>query len=259
MDDDFDSLNIFDVAESWIDFSQNIRPTRAPVSLEDAGVLCELKEYDSVYDADGTRVKVSSGSFIRLKDRSSDSFKSALVKTRYWSREGEEEKCDLEIRPSHMKEALKTIVPSYKAANYDTKHITLPNAGRDLFHYLQDLFVYGQLLPADSEDQKHVSFLIQYIYDEFSQALSVHNAFVGLNLGPPSLDFNRLWMVFKPGEPVYVPASMPKYPVPFAFEFESMTLSCRCREWAVFAVTSGGCTTLSSIRTANLRDPSATL
>lgn len=232
MDDDAEFLNIFNVAGSLADFTQNGRPERAPVRLDGAGAICELKEFDSVYNAEGKRVQVKSGSVVLLRDRSLSSFKSALVRTRFWSRDGKEEKCDLDIRSSHMKAALKSIVTKYKSTNFDTKHITLPNAGRDLFHYLPELFAYGLTLVQDSDNQAHVSYLIQYFDREFSQAIWVYTSSVDLVIGPPSLDFAHLWMVFKPGEPVYVPVSIPKVQSPFAFEFVSMTLSCQCQTWA---------------------------
>ncbi|KAM0328136.1 hypothetical protein ACHAQA_005542 [Verticillium albo-atrum] len=230
MDDDVESLNIFNFG-SLDEFNHSTRPQRAPVSLEGAGTVCELKDFDSVYDAEGKRVEVRSGSCVQFRDRDWGSFESALVRTRFWSYDGEEEKCNLEIRSSYMKAALKSIIPSYRPRNFDTKHITLPNAGRDLFHYQSELFGYGQTLEKDSEDQLHVSFLIQYFNNVFWKESMLYMSSVDMAVGPPSLDFAHLWMVFKPGEVVYVPVSSPQDQSSYAFEFDSMDLSCACHEW----------------------------
>src|SRR5687767_3976663 len=125
--DGLDSDNIFGSAASFWDFTQNVRPVKPPVIVfENAGLRREVRRFDSLFNAKGERVVVNSGSRLTLgKDRDPKSYESALVLTKFWNRSGEEDYSELEIRSPHMKTALKAVVPEYKNADIDTKHITL--------------------------------------------------------------------------------------------------------------------------------------
>ena len=231
--DGLDSDNIFGSADSFLDFTQNIRPARpsAAFRFENAGSKCEVKHFDAIFNSKGDRVTVSSGARLALsRDRDGRSYESALVLTRYWTRKGDEDYTELEIRSPHMKAAIKAIVPEYVNTDIDTKHITLRDEPRPIFHYRDQLFAYGAALEPNSEAQNHISFLLEYMYQELSSEIYTWVTMVELAYGDSAcLDFPNLWMLFRPGDLVYLTNAAAPTVTKTArvIEFQSMS-RCKC-------------------------------
>jgi len=230
-----DTPTIFENAVSFTDFVHKLRPVRPDVEFRDAGVKCELKHFDSVDNGKGERVLVRGGSKLQLeRDRGPDAYQSALVRTQRWNNSGVEDGVELEIRSPHMKSALKAVVPEFKDAPIDSKHITIRNEPRCLFHYRDELFTYGLNLPFNSEMQRHVSFLLEYMNHELNEEIYSWGVMVGLELDMPlsstgpSLEFQNLWMAFRPRDLIFIPqeGSDTRSAV---LEFDTMELSCRCQ------------------------------
>lgn len=160
---------------------------------------------------------------------------SALVKTRFWTQKGDVQRTETEIRSPFMKLALKHIIPEFKDVNIDVKHIVIENEPRCLFHFRDELFMHGMMLPEASESQLHVSFLLQYMHQELSTAILAHTVNIELQQPKPAMDFINLWTIFKPGELVCIPPSMyTTVKCNRVILFKSMTLSCRCiRPWCM--------------------------
>lgn len=225
----FEPSTIFDRADSFNAFTEQIRSSRPVAALDGSGQKCELQRYDCVYNSRGDQVLLQSGTRYNLDRDAGKSYKAALVETKFWKREGESSYSELEIRSPHMKAALKAVVPEYRDYNIDVRHITLRNEPCCLFHYRDELFLYGYDLQ-DTEGQMHVSFLLQHTQQILSSSIYAYYASVDyavVTLAPPSLDFANLWMVFKPGDIVIVSekATTKSW---ISFEFKSMDLSCRC-------------------------------
>ncbi|RYP44820.1 hypothetical protein DL768_008752 [Monosporascus sp. mg162] len=217
MDDSLEPPNIFESANSFWDFTQNVRPVTKPsIGFEGAGLKCEVRRYDSVFNAKGERVVVSSGTRFNLSsDRDSKSYQSSLVLTKFWSRSGDEEYTELEIRSPHMKAAIKAIVPEFKDADIDTKHITLRDEPRCIFHYRHELFNYGLCMELSSQIYTW-TVMVELAGDT-----------------PPCLDFPNLWMLFRSDDLIYVTnaASPTVGKTSRVFKFQSMS-RCKCdREW----------------------------
>jgi len=205
---DLGSGVIFDGATTFSEFVQKKQPVRPHVGFQDAGKTCEVKHYDSVYNHKGDRVLLRSGAKLNLHhDRSSYAYKSALIVTQFWDRDGDESSRELEIRSPYMKAAMKAVIPEYETHNIERRHIIITNTLECLFHYRDELFAYGCGLEAESEAQKHVSYLLTYMHQELTTEISTWHLMVELALGTvdPSLDFASLWMAFKPGDLVYLP------------------------------------------------------
>ncbi|KAH7160976.1 P-loop containing nucleoside triphosphate hydrolase protein [Dactylonectria macrodidyma] len=243
MDDDpFSSLNatnIFENASSFSEFTQKIRPVKPEVGFQDAGLECELKNLDSIYNGKGERVLLRSGKKFHVeRDREPAAYQSAIVRTQFWNRQGEEEYIELEIRSPHMKAALKDVIPEFKDFAIDLKHITIRNEPRCLFHFRNELFTFGVNLEPNSDAQKHLSFLLEYMQQELNAEIYSWTVMVEFELlfdsGNPSLEFPNLWMAFKPGDLIYIPAHRPTEPVAKVLEFDTMSRSCKCsKPWCV--------------------------
>jgi hypothetical protein len=219
--------NIFGNAANFNDYNRSLRP----LELQDAGLKCELKHIDSVFDSKGKRIRIRGGSRLNLdRDHGTDRYQSALVRTTIWDKDGEENGVELEIRSPHMKAALKAIVPQFENASIHAKHLTLQNEPMCLFHFRNELFIYGSNLPANSDAQQHISFLLEYMNQELSQELYTWMIMVELeaSFADRAVEFQNLWMAFVPGELIYAPAQDPESQ-PAVLKFTSMTLSCRCR------------------------------
>jgi hypothetical protein len=229
-----DSSNIFQNAASFAEFSQKLRPVRPDVGFQGAGVKCELKHLDSVYNGKGERVLLQGGSKFKLEhDRPKDAYEAALVRTQRWNNAGDDDGVELEIRSPHMKAALKAVVPEYSDAVIDSKHITLRDEPRCLFHYRNELFLYGASLQQNSEAQKQVSFLLEYMNKELSDeiynwAVMVEFELDEFSLTGPSVEFQSLWMAFTPREQIFIPKE-DSDSRSLVLEFDSMDVNCRCQ------------------------------
>ncbi|KAM7197818.1 P-loop containing nucleoside triphosphate hydrolase protein [Naviculisporaceae sp. PSN 640] len=244
-----DSSNIFLNSINFIEYSQKLRPIKPAIDFQGAGIQCEVKRLDTVYNGKGEKVSLSSGSRFRLEhDRPKDTFKAALVRTQHWTRSGEPDFVELEIRSPYMKAALKQVVPEYHDAVIDSNYIVIRDEPRCLFHYRNELFNYGAGLLPNSDEQKHVSFLLEYMNTELSDEIYSWTLMVDLedhpwSLNGPSLEFQNLWMVFIPGEQIFVPKEN-SASASMVLEFDSMALSCRCQrpycipthKWTITAV-----------------------
>jgi len=242
MENDLDFLltgneaNIFTDTASFADFAQKIRPTRpAIVEFTDAGVNCQVKHYDSVYNAKGAKVLLRGGSKTKFhleRDRPTEAYESALVRTQHWTKDGEEDQVELEVRSPHMKAALKAVVPEYKDSSVNTSHITLFNEPRCLFYYRDELFSYGLGLDPSSDAQKHVSFLIEYMYKELGGAINTWTLMVdcelsGFSVDGPSLDFGNLWMAFRPRDYIFLKEN-DREALTMIVELTEISRSCHC-------------------------------
>ncbi|KLU92266.1 hypothetical protein MAPG_11212 [Magnaporthiopsis poae ATCC 64411] len=231
---DFDALvspTIFDQAASFTAFTQQNRPARPVTAYEGAGLKCQLRQFDNVYNSNHERVRLRSGTRYNLdREAGTEHFDAALIETKFWSLLGEPEYTELEIRSPYMKAALKANVPEYRDFNIELRHILLRDKPRCIFHYRNELFKYGQEALKDKpEEQKHVSFLLQHVSQLWSDAIFSYDVFVELaEDGRALLDFPNLWMAFRPGDLVYISERAPCAYGQSLMEFKTMELSCSC-------------------------------
>ncbi|KAH6884793.1 P-loop containing nucleoside triphosphate hydrolase protein [Thelonectria olida] len=231
------TTTVFENASTFSEFTQNLRPVRPELGFRDAGLQCELRNLDSVYNGKGERVLLRSGTKFHVeRDQEPEAHQSALVRTQFWDRQGDQETIELEVRSPHMKAALKSVIPEFQNAAIDLKHITIRGEPRCLFHYRHELFAFGVSLDFNSDAQKHISFLLQYMQQELNTEIYSWTVMVELELmsfpwgGNPSLDFAGLWMAFKPGDLIYLASSESTDRVAKVVEFRSMSMSCKCRD-----------------------------
>ncbi|KAF7554225.1 hypothetical protein G7Z17_g3076 [Cylindrodendrum hubeiense] len=201
MDDDLQFNSIFNSAGSFAEYTQQVRPVHPQIANDGAGMKCELNQFDSVFNSEGNKIRLRSGTRQNIgKKYSSKEDMSAIVKTRYWTLKGDMERTETEIRSPFMKIALKHIIPEFKDVNTDVKHIIIHGEPRCLFHFRNELFGHGMMLQPATEAQFHISFLLQHMHQELNTAIFAHAVNVEPQQIKPSMDFANLWTVFKPGE-----------------------------------------------------------
>ena len=186
-------------------FANLFTRTTPQVMRQGTGLSCEVKSFESIYDAKGNRRILQAGSSTTFDtERYSHSFRSALIVTRFWKSDRSPNYTELEIRSPHMKAALKAVVPAYQDHDISVRHIVLRDQPRCLFHFRTELQAYGSHLQ-DQEAARHVFYLLQYLLSALAAEMFTFSAFVEDDIFPPSLDFVNLWMAFRPGDPIYMP------------------------------------------------------
>lgn len=172
------------------------------------GTICELRQYESVFNSKGERVLLQMGARRRNRNinRDNSSKFSALVQTKFWDKDQDTYHTELDIQSPYMKSALKTCVPEY--ANLDIEHrsIILKDEPRCIFHYRLELGQYREicLQNYEMEAAAHVEYLISYMASNMMSEVYIFNMMADINIPDPAIDFPNLWMVFVPGDMVCV-------------------------------------------------------
>ncbi|KAK4454128.1 P-loop containing nucleoside triphosphate hydrolase protein [Podospora aff. communis PSN243] len=191
-------------------------PLKNPNMVEEAGLICETVSFDSFYNSSGDRFILPAGQ--KYKDKQKRGLKSALSVTTHWDREHDFSHTVLDIRSPHMKAALKATVPEYASFNIANKHISIRGGPWCLYHYRQELREYGEkLTKRDYEAGMHVHHLLSYMWETFSNETLNFTIWADDPLGEPALDHKTLWMVYRPGDIVFMREKR------LAFSFKEMS------------------------------------
>ncbi|CAM1510900.1 Fc.00g084130.m01.CDS01 [Cosmosporella sp. VM-42] len=205
--------------------------TAYPEALEDAGLTCELRRFDSLINSQGDRIILPIGCTQAITRNWNRPISSALVLTKIWNNERQLNHTELEIRSPFMKGALQSVVPDLKEFPINARHIVLQNEPACIFHYQQELEDYGNT-HQDPQAAKHILFLLEYMREALSTDLIKYSSAMNAPAGPLFLDYNTLWMAFKLGDLVLI-----AHPVTYQeqiIRFKSMD-RCRCeRKHCVF-------------------------
>ncbi|KAK0738444.1 P-loop containing nucleoside triphosphate hydrolase protein [Schizothecium vesticola] len=195
-------------------------PLKNPNTLEGAGLSCETVCFDSFYNESGDRLVLPAGR--KYKDKKDRGLKSALSVTTHWDRYHDFSHTILDIRSPHMKAALKATVPEYASFNIATKHISIRGGPWCLYHYRQELQEYGEeIMGRDHEAATHVYHLLVYMWETFSLEILTLGIWAENPEEAPALDHKNLWMVYRPGDIVFVQERR------LAFVLKTMTLNGR--------------------------------
>ncbi|PHH81431.1 hypothetical protein CDD82_821 [Ophiocordyceps australis] len=188
-----------------------------PTIPEGAGLICETTRLDSFFNQDGSQIILPAGR--KYSAKSNVNSQSALTVTKHWDRHQEVTHTVLVIQSPHMKAALKAVVPEYFSSNITMRHIRITNEPRCLFHYRHELAAYGEdLQHRDPEAAQHVRHLITYMWDTLLVETSSFMLFADPSVDEPMLECKYLWMIFKPGDIVFVRK------LRLVFEFQHMVL-----------------------------------
>jgi hypothetical protein len=172
-------------------------------TVDPPGLKCELTTYDARYNSKGERIRLAAGKKKEVAAKRPRDHDSALVLTRYYDHDKVLDYTILEIRSPHLKAALRKVIPLYPGVNLHAKKVTIRDIPKCLFHYRQELGLYGGSLK-DQEAVKHLLFALRYMYDTLrDEVSSYYNLMESPNI-EPGLPFLHLWMAFRPGDHIYL-------------------------------------------------------
>ena len=167
------------------------------------GELCEMHCYDARENSKGETIILRTGTKYDMEDEEERSPDAALVLTRYIEN-GETWLYELNIQSPYIKKALQEVVGSYPGINIETDStITLHGEPRCLFHYRKELKEYAEASQDDCM-REHVGFSLRYMNRALRKEILTFENMMEGNEEAPGLDFENLWVAFKPGTLVYL-------------------------------------------------------
>jgi hypothetical protein len=173
------------------------------VSDDSPGLTCELKTYEARYNFRGERIPLQAGKSRDLEPQPHQDHNSALVLTRFYYKNRDLERIELTIRSPFMKQALKEVIGEYPGVNLQTENIILHDLPKCLFHYRNELQIFGMGLLPDSVEFSHIVLMLQHMWQRLeSQCSSYFNLMESPTIAP-GLEFINLWMAFRPGDLLY--------------------------------------------------------
>ncbi|KAF5698702.1 P-loop containing protein [Fusarium mundagurra] len=231
MDDNTITTSIFASDYSFDEYLKDFTLAQPQVSGGGTGTKCELVDYDTVFNSDGHKIAIRSGtshnfgSFLGI-----DANESAILRTTEWSLEGQKSSVKTEIQSPHMKAALKAVVPIYRDRNIKFTHISWYGEPRHLFHFRTGLFEYGRQLHLESDEQRHVSLLVEHLQQELADAVASFTSHVTFQPSLPSIEFRHAWTIFRQGDLVYLPGNLAPCGVEMIVRYKAIFSSCSCND-----------------------------
>jgi len=186
----------------------NIFDEAVPDPDDDIGSLCELHTYDAQTNSRGEMTIMQTGQKQKISVEKQQSHQAALVLTRFLNSPrvgpGFQPLHILHVRSPHIKAAMRDVIKAYPGVNMDTQmEVLLYDKPRCLFHYRDELHEYA-MLSDDPERKKHILFALDYMRKALNGELSVLDLMLSDEGKAPGLDFNNLWMAFKPGDLLFM-------------------------------------------------------
>jgi hypothetical protein len=194
--------------------------------LNPPGPVCELKKFDSRYNSEGNRILLQVGA--RDEDDSDDEERAhdaALVLTRYFDKKRELNYTELEVRSPHIKKGLQRTIAEYPGIYFQSRFIVIRDQPKCIFHYRKELDAYIRTLQ-DPVAVRHLVFALRYMQHALRPQIATFRNLIESRSPEPSLDYQNLWMVFRPGDLVY---HRGHDGVDLVSRLKSMDMPCTCR------------------------------
>ncbi|TVY34457.1 26S proteasome regulatory subunit-like protein [Lachnellula subtilissima] len=177
----------------------------ANVPHSTSGLKCEIKLYEARYNHRYERTLLEIGQYRdrQLRTRGHD---SALVFSRWYNTKNEVERTQLTIRSPFLKQSLKEVIKEYPGMNLKAEAITIDGLPKCLFHYREELQACCSNVARDSEEFLHMDLLLKHMWVQLESQWVTYSNLMNdsvYNL-PPGLDYENLWMAFRPGDLMYM-------------------------------------------------------
>ncbi|KAH7410601.1 P-loop containing nucleoside triphosphate hydrolase protein [Cadophora sp. MPI-SDFR-AT-0126] len=168
------------------------------------GSKCELHTYDSRQNNRGETIIIQSSRRSEFFQHQADgSEEAALTLVRYFSSPHEVRSKRLFIWSPHIKRALKEVVQEYPGVDVKTNGpIIIVDDPWVFFHYREELRAYESKMK-NKQAKEHVRFCLQYMEKSFEREISNYEVKVQNPTVAPGLEFQDLWMIFKPSVLLY--------------------------------------------------------
>ena len=162
------------------------------------GEDCELHVYESKYDTRGEKITLRAGTKYGVAPLKFRSHRACLVLTRQYRRYGAKVAwTSLDVQSRYVIRALRKVIGTYPGVDFTSNPISILEPPRCLFHYRDELRKHAE----ESEDEKeksHIHPCLQYMEKTLHREIKILESSV-----LPGLEFDDLWMAFKPGYLVY--------------------------------------------------------
>lgn len=123
---------------------------------------------------------------------------SALLFTKFYTKEHELERTELLIQSPYLVSALQEVITEYPGVDLQSRAILVNDLPECIFHYRAELQSYGGLL-AGIAPRKHLALLFQHSFKMLKHHLDrYYSSMIFSN--SPGLAFDDLWMAFRPGD-----------------------------------------------------------
>ena len=169
------------------------------------GQKCELKTYEYRYNSHGDRVMLEAGAKSKLRSTVEGSREAALVLVKWYDRDLKIISRELRIRSPHIKRALREVIKSYPGLNFNSSMVTITDTPKCLFHYRTELAEYAAKLGKYTVAAEHIALIMEYMQHMLATEILHYDTWMTAFDPPipPGLEFQHLWMAFKPGELLY--------------------------------------------------------
>lgn len=180
----------------WTASSDNGNATKA-------GLKLELKTYEVRDNSKGDKVVLQTGKKVEFPKKLEKDHESAMVVTKTYDKNKELVRTEVVIRSPHIKAALKEAIVNYPGLDQDAEKVTLSDSPKCLFHYRKELQAYGRQLQ-DQTAKDHLIFALNYMRTVFVSDIPHYTSSMTNRSRGPGLDFDRLWMAYRPGDLIFV-------------------------------------------------------
>ena len=183
----------FDDPESPVDELQ------ASQQSDRKGLKCDVKEHEAKFNAMKGERKLK---VVTAKEEEEEVREYAMESFKYFDRDGDLEKRTMEIFSSHIVQALQSVIKEYPGVNFQGPHLSVSGFVEMIFHYRNELQAYI----AQQEDDVallHIGLAIRFMERELRGCLKRYRAVVENATTTPTIEYNDIWMVFRPGSLVF--------------------------------------------------------
>ncbi len=172
-------------------------------TVREAGSKLELKSYDIRENSKGDKIPLQTGKTTDFRAKLDKDYDSAMVVTKTYYSDKTLKQTELVIRSPYIRTALKSVVKKYPGMNLMEDKITIIGPPKCLFHFRKELLAYGRQL-RDKIATQHVAFTLNYMRTALADDTSHYANCIAKHRGSPGLDFDRLWMEYRPGDLIFV-------------------------------------------------------
>ena len=158
---------------------------------------CEVREFEVRYNLKGEAVTKVVESKAAKEETEVAEF--AMTSTKTYSRDGSLESRDLEIYSPHIRTAFRNVIKSYPGVSLWADTIMIRGLPKCIFHYRKELAEYRDTME-DKVQSLHVTLALRFMETTLREKIKSYEALVESSASEPSIEFEDLWMIFRPGE-----------------------------------------------------------
>ncbi|KAL3425244.1 AAA family ATPase [Phlyctema vagabunda] len=158
---------------------------------------CEVREYEARFNLKGEKVEKLVDAKTEADDNADKGYVMSSHKT--FGMQGSLIVWTIEIYSPHIQKALRQVIQVYPSVSFEGDIIILNDETHCIFHYRRELEQYRDSID-DRAAKLHIHLLLRFMERELRSAIRVYTSHVETATSNPSIEFQYLWMVFRPGE-----------------------------------------------------------